>query len=129
HELHPVDLTGLATAAVAEFGLGRKDAARSKNMVALGLLTWLYSRPTDPTLEFLDRKFGDKPAIRDANRAAYLAGYNYGETTEDFTVRYEVRRAPLPSGTYRQITGNKALALGLMAGAAKSGLPLFLGAY
>lgn len=129
HELHAVDLTGLATAAVAEFGLGRKDAARSKNMVALGLLTWLYSRPTDSTLEFLDRKFGHRPQIRDANRAAYLAGYNYGETTEDFTVRYEVKRAPLPPGTYRQVTGNKALALGLMAGAERAGLPLFLGAY
>ena len=128
-ELHKVDLTGLSVAAVAEFGLGRKDAARSKNMVALGLLTWLYSRPVDATLEFLDRKFRHHPAVRDANRAAYLAGYNYGETTEDFTVRYEVPPAALAAGTYRQITGNKALALGLMAGAAKSGLPLFLGVY
>ncbi len=129
HELHAVDLTGLSVAAVAEFGLGRKDAARSKNMVALGVLTWLYSRPVDATIEFLEKKFAAEPAIRDANRAAYLAGYHYGETTEDFTVRYEVKPAPLAPGTYRQITGNKAMALGLMAGAATANLPLFLGAY
>ncbi len=129
YELHAIDLTGLAVAATGDFGLGRKEASRAKNMVALGLLTWLYSRPLEPTETFLERKFGDRPVLRDANRAAFLAGHHYGETTEDFTARYEVNPAALPAGTYRQVTGNRALAYGLMAGAATAGLPLFLGAY
>ncbi|MCW3158111.1 2-oxoacid:acceptor oxidoreductase subunit alpha [Micropruina sonneratiae] len=129
YEVHALDLTGLAVAAVAPFGLGRKDAARTKNMFALGLLTWLYSRPEQGTLDFLARKFAGKPDIRDANVAAFKAGYAYGETTEVFTARYQVAPAPTPPGTYRQITGNTALAYGLMAGAAKAGLQLFLGAY
>ena len=98
-------------------------------MFSLGLLTWLYTRPAEHTLEFLDKKFSGDPDIRDSNKAAFLAGHAYGETTETFAVRYEVAAAPVPPGTYRQITGNKALALGLMAGAAKANLPLFLGAY
>ncbi|MFT3860873.1 2-oxoacid:acceptor oxidoreductase subunit alpha [Micropruina sp.] len=129
YEVHALDLTGLAVAAVAGFGLGRKDAARTKNMFALGLLTWLYSRPEQGTLDFLARKFASKPDIRDANIAAFKAGFAFGETTEVFTVRYQVAAAPTPPGTYRQITGNTALAYGLMAGAAKAGLQLFLGAY
>jgi len=98
-------------------------------MYALGLLTWLYSRPASTTLDFLDRKFAGRPQIRESNKAAFVAGHNFGETTESFAVRYVVPAAPVPLGTYRQITGNKALALGLMAGAVKAGLPLFLGAY
>ncbi len=129
YEVHALDLTGLAVGAVAPFGLGRKDAARTKNMFALGLLSWLYSRPEQGTLDFLARKFASKPEIRDANVAAFKAGHAYGETTEVFTVRYQVAAAPTPAGTYRQITGNTALAYGLMAGAAKAGLQLFLGAY
>ncbi len=129
YEVHALDLTGLAVAAVAPFGLGRKDAARTKNMFALGLLTWLYSRGEQGTLDFLARKFASKPEIRDANIAAFKAGHAYGETTEVFTARYQVAPAPTPAGTYRQITGNTALSYGLMAGAAKAGLPLFLGAY
>lgn len=126
YEVHGFDLTGLAVAAVAPFGLGRKDAARTKNMFALGLLSWLYSRPEQGTLDFLARKFAGKPDIRDANIAAFKAGFAFGETTEVFTARYQVASAPMPSGTYRQITGNTALAYGLMAGAAKAGLQLFL---
>ncbi|MBK8445389.1 MAG: 2-oxoacid:acceptor oxidoreductase subunit alpha [Micropruina sp.] len=129
YEVHAFDLTGLAVGAVAGFGLGRKDAGRTKNMFALGLLTWLYSRPAQGTLDFLARKFAGKPAIRDANVAAFKAGYAFGETTEVFTARYQIAPAPMPQGTYRQITGNTALAYGLMAGAAKAGLQLFLGAY
>ena len=129
YEVHAFDLTGLAVAAVAPFGLGRKDAARTKNMFALGLLTWLYSRPEEGTLDFLARKFASKPDIRDANVAAFKAGFAFGETTEVFTARYQIAPAPMPAGTYRQITGNTALAYGLMAGAAKAGLQLFLGAY
>lgn len=129
YEVHAFDLTGLAVGAVAAFGLGRKDAGRTKNMFALGLLTWLYSRPEQGTLDFLARKFAGRPAIRDANVAAFKAGYAFGETTEVFTARYKIAPAPMPPGTYRQITGNTALAYGLMAGAAKAGLQLFLGAY
>ena len=109
--------------------MGRKEASRAKNMFALGLLTWLFTRPVEHTLEFLDRKFGGKPEIRDSNKAAFLAGHAFGETTETFAVRFEVAAAPALPGTYRQITGNKALALGLIAGSVASGLPLFLGAY
>ncbi len=129
YNVQAIDLTGLAVAAVTPFGLGRKEAARSKNMVALGLLTWLFSRPVEGTLEYLDTKFGSNPKIRDANIAAFKAGYAFGETTESFAHRFEVTRAQLPSGTYRQISGNRALAYGLMAGAVKAGMPLYMGAY
>lgn len=129
YDVHALDLTGLATASVAHLGLARADAARTRNMYALGLVTWLFSRAPEPTLAFLERRFASKPALRDANRAAFKAGYDLGDTTETFAVRYEVAPAEVGSGTYRQITGNKAIALGLMAGAARAGLPLFLGAY
>lgn len=129
YELHALDLTGMSVRAVEPFNLGRKDAARTKNMFALGLLTWLFSREPAHNLEFLDAKFAAHPQIRDANKAAYTAGYNFGETTELFTSRYHVPGASLERGTYRQITGNRAMALGLMAAAARAELPLFLGAY
>lgn len=129
YQLHSLDLTGMTVAAVKEFGLGRNDATRAKNMFALGLLTWLYSRPVEGTLEFLSAKFARKPGIRDANAAAFRAGYAFGETTETFAVRYEVAPAVLKPGTYRQISGNTALAYGLITGAHLSGMPLFLGAY
>ena len=129
YEVHGFDLTGLAVAAVAPFGLGRKDAARTKNMFALGLLSCLYCLLEEGTRDWLARKFAGKPDIRDANIAAIKTGFAFGETTEVFTARYQVASAPMPSGTYRQITGNTALAYGLMAGAAKAGLQLFLGAY
>ena len=129
YRVHKIDLTGLAQGAVAEFGLTRKDASRTKNMLALGLLSWLYSRPTEGTEKFLAEKFASKPQIRDANIAAFRAGYAFGETTETFEVRYHVPAAPMPTGTYRQVSGNLATAYGLMAGAHKAGLQLFLGSY
>jgi len=129
YQLHSLDLTGMTVAAVKAFGLSRKDAARAKNMFALGLLSWLYHRPVEGTLEFLTGKFAGKPAIRDANIAAFQAGYAFGETTEVFAVTYEVGPAPMPPGQYRQISGNLALAYGLITGARKAGLPLFLGSY
>lgn len=129
YQVHAIDLSGQATAAVAKLGLGRKEASRTKNMYALGLLDWLYHRPTEGTIEFLERKFAKAPEIRDANIAAFKAGYAFGETTEVFANRYKVAPAPVSAGTYRQISGNRALAYGLMAGAAKAGLQLFLGAY
>ena len=129
YQIVALDLTGLAVASVDDFGLGRKESSRTKNMFALGLLTWLYSRPTEGTLAFLEKKFAKNPQIRDANMAAFKAGHAYGETTEEFAVRFEVEQAPLSGGHYRQVSGNRAMAYGLMAGAVKAGLPLFLGAY
>ncbi len=129
YALHPVDLTGMTVEAVKEFGLSRKDAARAKNMFALGLLSWLYGRPTESTIAFLRKRFAKVPDIRDANVTAYRAGWNFGETTETFAVSYEIKPAPMPTGTYRNITGNLALAYGLIAGSVQSGLPIFLGSY
>jgi 2-oxoglutarate ferredoxin oxidoreductase subunit alpha len=129
YQLHALDLTGMTVAAVKEFGLSRKDASRAKNMFALGLLSWLYHRPTEGTIAFLTTKFASKPAIRDANVTAFKTGYAFGETTEVFAVSYEVAPAPMPSGRYRQISGNLALSLGLVAAARKAGLPMFLGSY
>ncbi|CAI9399869.1 2-oxoacid:acceptor oxidoreductase subunit alpha [Nocardioides sp. T2.26MG-1] len=127
--VHPVDLTGMTVEAVKEFGLSRKDAARAKNMFALGLLSWLYGRPTESTIAFLEKRFAKVADIRDANIAAFKAGWNFGETTETFAVQYEVKPAPMAPGTYRNITGNLALAYGLIAGGVQSGLPVFLGSY
>lgn len=129
YQVHAFDLTAAATAAVAPFGLSRKDAARTKNMYALGLLNWMYSRPIEGTVAFLNKKFAKKPEIRDANIASLTAGYNFGETSEAIAFRYEIAPAPAKTGTYRQITGNRAVAYGLVAGANRAGLPLYLGAY
>jgi len=127
--VHPVDLTGLTVEAVKEFGLSRKEAGRAKNMFALGLLSWLYHRPIEGTVRFLEEKFAKRPDIRDANVVAVRAGWNYGETTEDFSVSYEVKPAPLPAGRYRNISGNLALSYGLIAASRRTGLPLYLGSY
>jgi 2-oxoglutarate ferredoxin oxidoreductase subunit alpha len=127
--VHPVDLTGMTVEAVKEFGLSRKDAARAKNMFALGLLSWMYGRPTEGTEAFLAKRFAKVPDIRDANLTAFKTGWNYGETTETFVVQYEIKPAQMPAGTYRNITGNLALAYGLIAGGVRSGLPVFLGSY
>lgn len=129
YQLHALDLTGMTVAAVQGFGLTRKDASRAKNMFALGLLSWLYNRDTDTTLKFLSEKFAGKPQLRDANITAFRTGYAFGETTETFGVTYQVAPAPMPAGRYRQISGNVALAYGLVVGAQKAGLPLFFGAY
>jgi 2-oxoglutarate/2-oxoacid ferredoxin oxidoreductase subunit alpha len=127
--VHAVDLTQLTLDALAGTSLSRKDAGRSKNMFALGLLSWMYSRPVEGTLQFLRQKFASRPDIADANITAFKAGWNFGETTESFAVAYEVKPAPLPAGVYRNITGNMALSYGLITAAQRAGLPLFLGAY
>ncbi|GAT66162.1 2-oxoacid:acceptor oxidoreductase subunit alpha [Planomonospora sp. ID91781] len=127
--VHPVPLTSLTVKALEGFDLSKKDAERSKNMFALGLLSWLYHRPTEATISFLENKFAKKPEIAKANIAAFQAGWNYGETTESFSVSYEVKPAPLAPGVYRNISGNQALAYGLIAASVRSGLPLFLGSY
>ena len=129
YRVHPVALTSMTVDALAEFEIGKKEAERAKNMFALGLMSWLYHRPTEGTVAFLERKFAKKPEIARANVAAFRAGWNFGETTESFSVSYEVKPAPMPAGTYRNISGNVALSYGLLAAAKLTGLPLFLGAY
>ncbi len=129
YAVHPLDLTGMTVEAVKEFGLSRKDAGRAKNMFALGLLSWMYGRPTETTIAFLEKRFAKVPDIRDANITAYRAGWNFGETTETFVVKYEIKPAPMKVGTYRNITGNLALSYGLVASGVRSGLPVFLGSY
>lgn len=129
YKVHAVGLTSLTVAALSELSLTRKEAERSKNMFALGLLSWMYHRPTEATENFLKAKFGKKPEILAANLLAYKTGWNYGETTEDFAVSYEIAPAKMPAGKYRNISGNTALAYGLIAASQRSGLKLFLGSY
>ncbi|MDO5739596.1 MAG: 2-oxoacid:acceptor oxidoreductase subunit alpha [Ornithinimicrobium sp.] len=127
--LHALPLTSMTVEALADFGLTRKDKQRAKNMLALGLLSWLYSRDTAGTEAFLRAKFTNAPEVLEANLVALRTGHAYGETTEDFAVRYEVAPAPMPAGTYRTITGNQALAMGLVAASHRVDLPLVFGSY
>ena len=130
YDVHTVPLTTMTLEATKEVeGVTKREAERAKNMFALGLMSWLYHRPTEHTVAFLERKFAKRPEIAETNKRAFQAGYAFGETTEDFAVSYEVKPAKLRPGTYRNITGNQALAFGLIAASIKSGLPLFLGAY
>ncbi|MBL6631153.1 MAG: 2-oxoacid:acceptor oxidoreductase subunit alpha [Candidatus Nanopelagicales bacterium] len=129
YRLHPIALTSMTVEALKEFDVTKKEAQRAKNMFALGLLLWLYHRPTEGTIEFLEKKFASKPQIMKANIAAFQAGWSYGETTEEFSVQYEVKPAAMQPGTYRNITGNLALAYGLITASHQSGLKLFLGSY
>jgi 2-oxoglutarate/2-oxoacid ferredoxin oxidoreductase subunit alpha len=129
YQLHALPITSMTVKALDGCDVSRKDAERAKNMFALGLLSWLYSRPADGTMKFLKSKFSAKPEILKANIAAFQAGWNFGETTEAFSVQYEVKPATLAPGLYRNITGNGALAYGLVAASRRSGLPLFLGSY
>ncbi len=127
--VHQIPLTSLTVGALESFDVTKKEAERAKNMFALGLLSWLYSRPVDQTRDFLTEKFGRKPEILAANLAALEAGWSFGETTEAFEVQYEVGKAALPAGVYRNITGNLALSYGLVAAAQRTGLGMFLGTY
>jgi 2-oxoglutarate/2-oxoacid ferredoxin oxidoreductase subunit alpha len=129
YNVHAVAITSMTVKALEKFDITRKDAERAKNMFALGLLSWLYNRPREGTITFLESKFAGQPEIMKANVAAFQAGWNFGETTEAFSVQYEVKPASLQPGTYRNITGNVALAYGLVAASRRSGLPLFLGSY
>ena len=129
YRVHALPMTTMTIGALEGLGLGRKDAERSKNMFALGLLCWLYDRPTETTERFLKTKFARKPGVLEANLRAHRAGWAFGETTEGFAVRYTVAPAPAERGTYRNITGNTALSYGLVAAAHRAGLPLVLGSY
>ena len=128
-QVHEVPLTSMTIEALKDVDVTKREAERAKNMFALGLMSWLYNRPTEGTLAFIERKFASKPAIAEANRRAFQAGYAFGETTESFAVSYEVKPAKLKPGVYRNVTGNQALSLGLVAASVQSKLPLFLGAY
>jgi 2-oxoglutarate ferredoxin oxidoreductase subunit alpha len=129
YQVHAIPLTTLTLEALKDIELSKKEAERAKNMFALGLMSWLYSRPIEGTIGFLERKFAARPVLAKANVVAFKAGYHFGETTEAFSVSYEIKPAKLPPGTYRRISGNLALSYGLLAASRLSGLPLFLGAY
>ncbi|HEY7795890.1 MAG TPA: 2-oxoacid:acceptor oxidoreductase subunit alpha [Gaiellaceae bacterium] len=130
YHVHEVALTSMTVEALKGIeGITSREAERSKNFFALGLMSWLYNRPTEGTLDFVEKKFGKRPEIAQANATAFKAGYAYGETSEDFAVSYQVAPAKLAPGVYRQISGNTALAYGLIAASKLSGLDLFLGAY
>jgi 2-oxoglutarate/2-oxoacid ferredoxin oxidoreductase subunit alpha len=130
YHVHPVALTSMTVEGLKGIaGVTPREAERSKNFFALGLMSWLYNRPTQGTVDFIQRKFAKRPEIVEANATAFKAGYAYGETSEDFAVSYEIAPARLAPGTYRQITGNTALAYGLIAASKLAGLELFLGAY
>ena len=130
YQAHHVPLTSMTVGALKEIdGVTPREAERAKNMFALGLMSWLYGRPVESTLDFLETKFAKRPEIAEANIKAFKTGYAFGETSEAFSVQYEVKPAKLPPGLYRQITGNSALSYGLIAASKLSGLDLFLGAY
>jgi 2-oxoglutarate ferredoxin oxidoreductase subunit alpha len=124
-----MDVTKMTRAALADSGLGTKEIDRAKNMFVLGLLYWMYNRPMDHTLKFIQEKFANKPDVLNANLNVLKAGYNFGDTREEFTTRYTVNAAKMPSGVYRNMMGNQATALGLIAASQKSGLQLFYGTY
>ncbi|MEO9210221.1 MAG: 2-oxoacid:acceptor oxidoreductase family protein, partial [Ginsengibacter sp.] len=128
-EVIKIDVTKITREALKDFAMGTKEKDRAKNMFVLGFLYWMYNRDMDNTIRFLKEKFGKNPEILESNLKVLQAGYNYGDTTETFTTRYAVEKAKMQSGNYRNIMGNQAVALGLIAASEKSGLPLFLGTY
>jgi 2-oxoglutarate ferredoxin oxidoreductase subunit alpha len=129
YTVYQVPMTSLTLEAVKPSGTKPRDAERSKNFFALGLISWLYTRPQDPTLVWIQQRFGKTPMVAEANTLAFKAGWNFGETAELFPSTYEVKPAALEAGTYTNISGNTALAWGLIAAGQLSGLPLFLGSY
>jgi 2-oxoglutarate/2-oxoacid ferredoxin oxidoreductase subunit alpha len=130
YQLFRVPMTSMTVRATEGIeGVTSRDASRSKNLFALGLVSWMYGRPTQPTVDWIEKKFAEQAPVRDANLAAFRAGYNFGETAELLAVHYEVEPAPAPPGTYRNIDGTSAMALGLIAAGVKSGLGLFYASY
>ncbi|MCH7666063.1 MAG: 2-oxoacid:acceptor oxidoreductase subunit alpha [Acidobacteria bacterium] len=122
-------ITKMTLAALREVDLDSRSKNRSKNFFALGMVYWLYSRPLDSSIEWARKKFAKKPEVAEANILALKAGYNFCDITQAFQTRYEIEPAKFPPGTYRNIMGNTALSLALVAASRRSGLPLFLGAY
>jgi 2-oxoglutarate ferredoxin oxidoreductase subunit alpha len=128
YRVHSIDISKLTATALEDSGLSSREIGRAKNMFALGLMLWMYSRPTEPTIKFIHSKFGNKPEIAAANEKALRAGWNFGETTELFQT-FIVKPAAMPPGRYRSISGNEATALGIVAVSELSGLTVFLGTY
>ena len=126
---YPVPMSQITRDAVAEHGVKPRDAERSKNFFALGLISWMYTRPIEPTMEFISTKFRGKELVIKANEAAFYAGYNFGETAELFESHYEIKPAELPSGEYTNINGNTAISWGCIAAGQLAQLPIFLGSY
>ena len=129
YTVYEVPMTSITQEVCKEAGVKPRDAERSKNFFALGLISWMYTRPLEPTIEWISQRFGEKPQVVDANTRAFRAGYDFGETAELFESNYEVKAATFEKGEYVQVTGNQALAWGLIAAARLAGLPLFLGSY
>jgi 2-oxoglutarate/2-oxoacid ferredoxin oxidoreductase subunit alpha len=130
YQIFRVPMTSMTVRATEGIdGISARDAARCKNVFALGLVSWMYGRPTEPTVAWIEKKFADAPAVGAANLAAFRVGYNFGETAELLAVHYEVDAAPAPPGTYRNVNGTQALAYGLVAAAIQSGLGLFYASY
>ncbi len=130
YQVFRVPMTSITMRAVEEIeGANTRDAQRAKNLFALGLVSWMYGRPTDVTTNWIEKKFAAKPPVRDANIAAFRAGYNFGETAELLAVHYEVKPAPARPGTYRNVNGTTAMTLGLVAASVRSKLPLFYASY
>jgi len=129
YRVFPVELTKLTREALTDLEIDNRNRDRCKNFFALGMAYWVFHRPLESTVEWLQRKFKKRPEIAEANILALKAGWNYCDITGAFQVRYEVDPAPLAPGTYRNVNGNAALALGLVAASRRSGLPLFLGSY
>ncbi len=129
-QLFRVPMTTLTTRATEDIeGLKPAEAQRTKNVFALGLISWMYGRPTESTISWLETKFAKRPAVRDANIAAFRAGYNFGETTEIAATPVEIEPAPLEPGEYRNIDGTQAMAIGLIAASVRSGLQMFFASY
>lgn len=127
--VYKIDITKLTREALLDIEMGVREKDRSKNLFVLGFIYWLYNRNPENTIHFIEKKFKDKSDVREANIKALKAGYNYGDITEAFSSRFKVKPAKMSPGTYRSITGNPALALGLVAAAKKTGLQLFYGTY
>jgi 2-oxoglutarate ferredoxin oxidoreductase subunit alpha len=129
YRVYEVPMTSITIEATKPLGVKPRDAERSKNFFALGLICWMYTRPTEPLVDWIKKRFGNRPEVLEANLAAFRAGYNFGETAELFDHPYEVKPARLEPGTYRQITGNVALSYGLVAAAQQAKLPIFYASY
>jgi len=127
--IYEVPMTSITQEVCKEAGVKPRDAERSKNFFALGLVSWLYTRPLDRTVSWIEQRFAARPEVKEANLRAFRAGYDFGETTEMFDSRYEIQAAPFPAGEYANVTGNTALSWGLITAAQKWSLPLFLGSY
>ena len=127
--VYEVPMTSITTESSKDLGVKPRDAERSKNFFALGLISWLYTRPVEPTLAWIAEKYAGKELVKESNQRAFKAGYHFGETAELFESSYEVKPAVLAPGEYANITGNTAAAWGLVAASLRSGLPLFLGTY